>query len=77
MNDNNDNVIDLMTTATALIVPDGLHDVLILGFKADGSLYFNSEADLASIALLLTLAQRRVVEEHGGGGYDDLTDPAA
>lgn len=72
MNDNESpsNVIDLMATAqaTAVILPDGVHDVLILGFNADGTLCFNSEASLDKIALLLTLAQHKVVECH----YEDV-----
>lgn len=83
MNDNEspDNVIDLMerVTGTALIVPDGLHDVVILGFMPDGKLYFNSEAvSLERIALALLLAQQRVARYHSGEtGDDDDPDAAA
>ena len=73
-NDNGNNVIDLMAcqNGSALIVPDGLHDVVVLGYLPDGTLYFNSEADtLDRIAMLLLLAQQRVAKYHAEETGDD------
>lgn len=70
MNDNESNVIDLMAgqrNSLAIVVPDGLHDIVVLGFMPDGSLYFNSEADqLERISMLLLLAQQRLAKYHAG-----------
>ena len=80
MNDNKgpqNNVIDLMTvnSGTALVLPDGLTDVVVLGFNPDGTLYFNTDAEsLRSIAMLLMLAQRRLLKYHDEETGDDA-DP--
>lgn len=77
MNDNNSNVIDLNKDKQgfhAILVPDGVHDVMVIGYNPDGTLYFGGECDeLAHMLMLLSLAQRRVMAWHDRE-TDDMPD---
>lgn len=68
MNDNTTNVIDLMAlekSVSAVVVPDGMRDTVIMGFDEHGEFVFLADSDeLGQLALLITLAQRRIAALH-------------
>lgn len=74
MNDNNTNIIDLSLLEAppleAVVVPAGLRDTIVMGFTQDGGFLFLSDGDdLGQLALLVSLAQRRIATL-----YDEMTD---